>query len=198
MFLDLLEAGFRQGHRPETTLAEAAQTNDRSLGQRFQKLAARLRQGDRLSQALDEVPNLLPPQVAATLRVGEEVGDVRKVLPACRGLLRDTESQTRIGFNYLVISSLVIMPVMPILVFFLNLWIFPKMIELMNGAGLNPGHAAPAIMLLVIRAGFWVAWAQLLLAFCLWWWVLSYVRGPRACGAVSVCETKTSNTPLWK
>jgi hypothetical protein len=63
------------------------------------KLAARLREGVRLSQALDEVPDLLPPQVAATLRVGEEVGDVRKVLPACRGLLRDADSQTRNGFQ---------------------------------------------------------------------------------------------------
>jgi type II secretory pathway component PulF len=199
MFLDLLEAGFRQGQRPEVALAQAAQTNDPSLGKLFQQLAARLREGLRLSQALDEVPALLPPQVAATIRVGEEVGDVRKVLPACRGLLKDADSQTRNGFNYLVIANLVLMPTMPILILILNTFIFPKFIEI-TGSYAQP---APAVTLLVMRIGFWVAEAQLLLAFCLWGWVCLYIRGPRAYGWVRADGTKAPRRPIlnwppWK
>jgi general secretion pathway protein F len=194
MFLDLLEAGFRQGQRPEVALAQAAQTNDRSLGKLFQHLAARLREGARLSQALDEVPKLLPAQVAALIRVGEEVGDVRKVLPACRGLLKDADSQTRNGFNFMVIANLVLLPTMPILILILNIFIFPKFMEIINGYN----QQAPAVTLLVMQFGFWVADAQLALAFFLWCWVFFYVRGPRAYGWVRVDGTKSSRRPILK
>ncbi len=194
IFLDLLEAGFRQGQRPETALAQAAQSNDPSLGRLFQRLAARLREGVRLSQALEEVPNLLPPQVAALLRVGEETGDLRKVLPACRGLLRDAQSQTRNGFNYLVITCLVIMPIMPILIWILNVVIFPKFIEIL-GSYTQP---VPAITLLVMRTGYWVAGVQLAIALCLCCWVGFYVRGPRAYGYLRVDGQKTPRRPIFR
>jgi general secretion pathway protein F len=189
MFLDLMEAGFRQGQRLEIALAQAAQTNDRSLGALFQQVAARLREGARLSEAVDEVPRLLPPQVAALIRVGEEVGDVRKVLPACRGLLKDADSQTRNGFNFMVIANLVLLPTMPILILILNVLVFPRFMELTQ--------EAPAVTLLVMRIGFWVADAQLLLAFFLWCWVCFYVRGPRAYGWVRVDGKKSPPPPVW-
>jgi general secretion pathway protein F len=203
IFLDLMEAGFRQGQRPEAALAQAAQTNDRSLGKLFQELAARLREGVPLSQALDEVPKLLPPQVAALIRVGEEMGDVRKVLPVCRGTLKDAESQTRNGFNYLVIANLIILPTMPILILIMNIVIFPKFKELFYVYQFNElldvyHETAPAVTMLVMRCGYWVAVAQLLLAFCLWWWVGFYVSGPRAYGWVRVDGRKSPRRPFWK
>jgi type II secretory pathway component PulF len=199
IFLSLIEAGFRQGHRPENALARAAETNDRSLGKLFQQMAARLREGVRLSQALDEVPDLLPPQVVATLRVGEELGDVRKVLPACCGLLHDADSQTRNGFNYLVIANLILLPTMPILILILKVMVYPKFLEIAQ----TYGEQAPAITLLVMQIGFWVAGIQLLLAFflcCCFWF---YMRGPRAYGSVRVDGRKASplpvqKKPLWK
>jgi type II secretory pathway component PulF len=194
VFLDLLEAGFRQGQRPETALAQAAQSNDPSLGRSFQRLAARLRQGLRLSQALEEVPKLLPPQVAALLRVGEEAGDLRKVLPACRGLLRDAQSQTRNGFNYLVITCLVIMPIMPILIWTLNTMVFPKFLEILYGYS----QPVPAITLLVMRTGYWVAGVQLAIALCLCCWIGFYVRGPRAYGYLRVDGQKTPRRPIFR
>jgi len=199
IFLDLLEAGFRQGQRPENALARAAETNDPSLGKLFQQLAVRLREGERLGRALDEVPNLLPPQVAATLRVGEEVGDVRKVLPACRGILRDAESQTRNGFNFLVIGNLVLLPTMPILIMVLKVLIFPKFLEISD----SYNQQQPAIILLVMQFGCWLAGAQLLLAFFLWCWVFFYVSGPRAYGWVRVDGREAPAGPmpdtwLWK
>ena len=199
IFLDLLEAGFRQGQRPENALARAAETGDRSLGELFQQMAACLREGDRLSQALAEVPNLLPPQVTATLRVGEEVGDVRTVLPACRGVLRDADSQTRNGFNFLVIGNLIMLPTMPILILILKVLIFPKFLEITE----IYDQPTPAILLLVIQFGSWVVCAQLLLAFFLWCWVFFYVSGPRDYGWVRVDRREAppgpvQDTPLWK
>jgi len=147
-----------------------------------------------LSQALEEVPTLLLAQVAALLRVGEETGDLRKMLPACRGLLRDAQSQTRNGFNYLVITCLVIMPIMPILILILNIVIFPKFIEILSGYS----QPVPAITLLVMRTGYWVAGVQLAIALCLCCWVGFYVRGPRAYGYLRVDGQKTPRRPIFR
>src|SRR5258708_37422450 len=64
-FLDLLEIGLKEGRTPETAFANAASSRDPSLGARFYLLAAYLEQGLSLSQALEQVPRLLPPQVRA-------------------------------------------------------------------------------------------------------------------------------------
>ena len=194
MVLDLIETGFRQGQRPENTLMQAAGTNDRALSPQFQQLAALLREGLRLSQALDNVPNLLPPQVAATLRVGEEVGDVRKVLPACRDLLRDANSQTRSAFNYLVISSMVLLLTMPVLTWILNVMVYPKFFEILYVYG----ESLPAVSLWVRRMSFWAAGAQLLIAFVLWGWVLFYMTGPRAYRLVRTDGSAASRRPVYK
>jgi type II secretory pathway component PulF len=192
MVLDLMEAGFRQGQRPEVALADAARTADPALGRHFLELAAHLRQGRRLSQALEDVPRLLPAQLVAMLRVGEEIGDVRKVLPACRGLLHDADSQTRNGFNYLVIASMVIMPIMPILILILNVVVYPKFMEIAEGYDMP----VPAVTILVMRIGYRVAEAQLALALCLCAWVAFYVRGPRSYGPVTVDKRKASPRPF--
>jgi type II secretory pathway component PulF len=194
LFLNLIEAGFSQGRRPEVSLAEAAQTNDPSVSNDFKELAARLREGVRLGKALDDVPELVPPQTAALVRVGEEIGDLRKVLPACRGLLRDADSQTRNGFNYLAITSLVIMPTMPALILLLNIDVFPKFIDIAN----TYGQPAPAVTLLVMRMGFWVAAAQLLLAIFLMCCIAFYMHGPRNYGWLRVDGLKAPRRPIAK
>jgi type II secretory pathway component PulF len=198
IFLDVIEAGFRQGRRPEYALAQAAQTNDRALGNQFLQIAALLENGYSLSQAMGEVRNFVPAQVAATLRAGEKLGNLRKVLPACRSLLRDANSQTRNAFNFLVISSLVIMPLIPVLILLIRIYVFPAFLGMMAGAGELP----PPVTLLAMQMAFWVARAQLLLALCLWCWVIFYVRGPRDYGWTLVDGSKTAknsilSTPLW-
>ena len=44
------------------------------------------------------------------LNAGQKIGDLRKVLPACRQLLKDAVSQTRGAISYLVILTFVITP----------------------------------------------------------------------------------------
>jgi type II secretory pathway component PulF len=102
-FLDLLELGLKEGRTPEGAVADAASSRDPALGHRFQLLAAHLRDGQRLSQGLQCVPRLLPPQLTAMFTAGERIGDLAKVLPACRLLLRDSVSQVRGALNYLLV-----------------------------------------------------------------------------------------------
>src|SRR6267378_45761 len=103
LFVDLLERGLRDGRTAERAIAEAAASRDRVLGNRFRLLAAYLEDGMRLSEALDHVPRLLPPQLRATLKVGERIGDLTKVLSACRRWLQDSVSHVRAAHNYLLL-----------------------------------------------------------------------------------------------
>src|SRR6058998_3855128 len=70
-FLDLLELGLKEGRTPESAIGSAGASRDRSLGARFHLLAAHLETGMRLSQALELVPRLVPPQIRVMLKTGE-------------------------------------------------------------------------------------------------------------------------------
>src|SRR5437867_4832161 len=71
LFLDLLELGLKDGRTPEEAITDAAASRDRSLGARFHLLGAHLETGMRFSQALEQVPRLLPPEIRAMLTTGE-------------------------------------------------------------------------------------------------------------------------------
>src|SRR4051812_30490994 len=68
LFLDLLDLGLKDGRSPELAIQGAAASRDTSLGARFHLLAAYLEEGMSLTQALEEVPRLLPPNVTAMLK----------------------------------------------------------------------------------------------------------------------------------
>ena len=110
LFLDLLELGLKDGRSPELAIQGASSSRDTSLGARFHLLAAYLEEGMSLTQALDEVPRLLPPNVSAILKTGQRIGDIRKVLPACRYTLADAVSNVRGAVNYLVLLAFVVTP----------------------------------------------------------------------------------------
>src|ERR1017187_5096632 len=133
IFLDLLELGLKEGRTPEAAVTGAAASRDRSLGVRFHLLAAHIEQGLRLSQALERVPRLLPQQVCAMLSTGERIGDVRKVLPACRLLLRDSVSSVRGALNYLVLLALAVTPAMAVVPILFRMNILPKLTEVFAG-----------------------------------------------------------------
>src|SRR5438552_5048003 len=70
LFLDLLELGLKEGRTPEAAVRDASASHDSSLGIRFHLLAACLETGASLSEALEEVPRLVPPQIKAMLQTG--------------------------------------------------------------------------------------------------------------------------------
>jgi type II secretory pathway component PulF len=95
LFLDLLDTILECGAPVEETLISIIEKRQLAPAAKFHLLGAKLRTGQRLSAALAEIPGLLPQKVVAMLRAGERIGDLRKVLPACRRLAGDKRSETR-------------------------------------------------------------------------------------------------------
>lgn len=180
MVLDLLELGLKEGRQPEAALLDAAATHDRALGVRFHLLAAYLEQGLRLSQALDRVPRLLPPQVRAMLRAGERAGDLTKVLPACRLLLRDSVSQVRGALNYVILVSCTVTPFTIFVPLVLKLKILPAFRMIFEG--MMEGGQLPEFTRLVFATDSLVITLQCAILGLVWLATLAYLGGPRVHG----------------
>ncbi|MBC8001116.1 MAG: type II secretion system F family protein [Opitutaceae bacterium] len=175
--LDLLEHGIKRGQSPEQTVVGLAQSRDRSLGARVHLLAAQIERGLRLGQALDKVPRLLPPALVAMLKAGEEIGDVGKVLPACRRVAGDAQSQLRGAFNYLLVVVLVMLPMVPAIYHVLSVFVIPKYLMIFGdlaGGDLLVGNTGAMMQL----SGRIIA-VQVVLTGLLYLLVLLYVGGPR-------------------
>jgi type II secretory pathway component PulF len=174
--LDLLETGFRQGHSPEATIAAISDTRDRSVGVRFHLLAAYVQGGLAFTDALARVPGMASPQVAAMLRVGEKLGDVRKVFPVCRGMLKDGNSQTRNAVNYFLVLGLVGTPIMPLMLAAMRETVVPKFLGTAEGFGMN-FHSTG--MMAVLHSTDWIAAAQVIISLFVCVGVAAYIGGPR-------------------
>lgn len=154
-FLSLLEIGLQQGRAPEQTvrsMADARVGLD-ELGWRFPAFADAVQQGGRLSAALDAVPKFLPRQVRAMLRVGEELGELRKVLAACRATLNGARGETQSITNNLVVLMFV-SPIGPLVLGVLAVWIFPKLKEIAR----DMTSDAPAWSSALFDGSITVAW----------------------------------------
>ena len=133
LFLDLLDTILECGAPIEETLISIIEKRELAPSSVFKQLATKLRSGQRLGDALAELPGLLPIKVVAMLRAGERIGDLRKVLPACRRLSGDKRSQTRSdvqSFGWYGIASIVVSIWMYV---FLSIIILPKFFEIMYG-----------------------------------------------------------------
>lgn len=178
LFLDVVELGLKAGHTPEATVQSAAASRDVSLGVRFHLLAAHVKSGLRLGEALERVPALLPAQVRAMWRAGERIGDVTQVLPACRQLLRDGVSQTRSAMNYLVVLLFGITPLNVALGVLITVTVLPRLREVFVATA---DSGLPAFSQFVF--GLWQSSPALgvqgALLAALWAAALCYGIGPR-------------------
>jgi type IV pilus assembly protein PilC len=182
LFLDLLELGLKDGQSPESAIISAAASNDVSLGARFHLLAAHLQNGMRLDASLAAVPRLLPPQVVAMLKAGERIGDVKKVLPACRRLVGDGVSHVRGALNYLLILVFVVSPAAIAIPAMLNVMVIPKFKEVFEG--MLEGGQLPAFTRLVLGTSRPVMLIQIAVVVATWFLIFAYVGGPRVYGWV--------------
>ena len=182
LFLDLLELGINEGHTPEAAITQAAASRDRSMGVRFHLLAAHIEQGLRLSEALEKVPRLLPPQVCAILNVGGRIGDINKVIPAGRLLLRDSVSYVRSAHNYLILVAFAISPAIVTVPLLLNTYVLPKFKEIF--AGMLEGQSLPAFTRFVFGGDTIILAIQVAVISVIWLAALAYVGGPRLHGWV--------------
>jgi type II secretory pathway component PulF len=175
LFLDVMETALKNGQPVEEALISISQSRDLSMGVRFYLLAAWLEQNVRLGEALARVPRFLPAQITAMLTAGQKIGDLRKVLPACRQLLKDAVSRMRGAISYLVVLTFVITP--------LGIWIFwvlqrvvvPKFLEISGAVGGNP---APVTFLYEHQSA--VILLQCVVLVSLWLAAIIYIGGARA------------------
>jgi type II secretory pathway component PulF len=177
-FLELLETALNRGGALEQQLISMSESRDRAPGVRFHLLAAHLANGLRLGAALDRVPRLVLPRIAAMLKAGERLGDLRKVLPACRQLTRDAISQTRSGVHYLCVVVFIVTPVVMLILASVITVVVPKFREVFAGMTETTWPLFDALVASrnVILAGESCVIAGTLLA------VFFYVGGPRAVG----------------
>jgi type IV pilus assembly protein PilC len=183
LFLDLLELGLKEGRNPEAAISEAAATRDLSLGARFHLLSAYLAQGLHLHEALVQVPRLLPPQIVAMLRAGERLGDVSKVLPACRLLLRDSVSQVRGALNYLLLLAFVVTPFAISVPILIRVKIVPSFKAVFDG--MLQASTLPAFTRFVFEYDSLFTVIQLGFFAFIWLLVFTYLGGPRLRGWVN-------------
>ena len=177
LFLDVIETALENGQPVEETLISVSGSRDPSLGVRFHLLAAWLEQNLPFGEALAKVPRFLPPQVTAMLLAGRKIGDLAKVLPACRQLLKDAVSQTRGAISYLVILTFVITPTGMWVAGVLKVLVLPKFMELAES---NLGQGARSGSLAFVFGHTWTLIAlQAGVLVLLWMGALVYLGGPR-------------------
>lgn len=180
LFVDLLETGLTQGRSAEQTIMGVASSQDRTLGVRFHLLAAHLENGLRLEAALARVPRLLPPQVVSMLRVGARLGDLRRVLPACREWLRERPASVQSAYHYLIMLLVVFSPVAIFLLISLNVFVWPKLQEVF--VGLGEGVALPQLTRFALQSTRWLVGIQVCFMVGLLIAAFVYVAGPRIAG----------------
>jgi general secretion pathway protein F len=137
-FLDLLETALERGQAIEPAILSAAESRDQVMGVRFYILAAHIEDGAKLGEALDKNPSFLPPQVNAMLRAGEQLGDLKKVLPACREVLRIAPDTLRTTTHYMVAILMIFAPVAILLISLLTAFVIPKFKDVTAGMGIKP------------------------------------------------------------
>ncbi len=177
LFLDLLELGLKEGRAPAQAITDASSSRDPAPGARFHLVAAHLEADVKFSDALAKVPRLLPPQVVAMLKAGERIGDLGKVLPACRKLLTDGVSQVRGALNYLLILTFVITPFTIYVPIVLGIFVIPKFREVF--AGMGDGRPLPAFTSFVTEHGTFLILLQVGVITFVWSLMAAYLGGPR-------------------
>jgi len=133
LFLDLLDTILECGAPIEETLVAITGKRELQPADKFHLLGAKLRTGQRLSDALAEIPGLLPQKVVAMLRAGERIGDLRKVLPACRRLAGDKRSETRSDVQSFGWYGIVTILASIWMFIFISIMILPKFVEIFRG-----------------------------------------------------------------
>jgi len=103
VLLSIIEAAIRQGRSVEHAILFLADAHERCLGTWLFWLAGKLDSGDTLIEALALNNGLLPPQIAEMLAVGDRIGDIQKVLPACKRMQKDALSRVKGAMNYFIV-----------------------------------------------------------------------------------------------
>jgi general secretion pathway protein F len=173
-FLDLLETGLKQGKNLEQTLISISRSRETSVGVQFHLLAAHLEKGMRLADALQQVPRLLPPQITLMLSAGSRLGDMSKVIPACRKLVADGNSQVQGAMNYFMVIAFTVTPIIPVVGGLIMVYVMPKFYEIFKDM-----EVTTPLLLFGLMHHAWLLFLPLALAvLVLYFLAFLYLGGP--------------------
>jgi len=178
VFLDLLDGAIQRGQAVEEMILSIAQSRDLTLGVRFHLLAARVEDGMRFGEALKKTPRYLPPQISAMLLAGERLGDLKKVLPASREILRERPAAVRSAVHYLILFLLFFTPVYVGVMMLTMTFVVPKFKDVAAGMGI---HLWPVTILVFGSAGWMIA-AEIFITLAVMGLAVFYVGGPGLAG----------------
>ena len=173
-FLDLLETVLQRGQPVEQAIVSAAENHDRAIGVGYFMVAAHIEGGAKLGEALEKVPAFLPPQVNAMLRTGEKLGDLKKVLPACREVLRVAPDTVRTTMHYMVAILLLFAPIACWLIILLSVFIIPQFKAL--AAGMN--FQVWPLTMFVFEHTSWLVEFEMAIFALLMFVAVIYIGGP--------------------
>ena len=173
-FLDLVETVLQRGQPLETAILTAAENHDRAIGVRFYMFVAHIENGDRLGEALEKVPSFLPPQVNAILRAGEKLGDLKKVLPACREVLRIAPDTVRATMHYMVAILLIFAPIAVFMIALITTFVVPKFKDVAAGMGVPLWPISRFVFAFTPQ----IIWLEVFLFFSLMLVAAVYIGGP--------------------
>lgn len=159
-FVDLVESALSRGRSVEQEVVELSATRDRSMGVRFHWLASYLESGYSLGEALDRVPGFLSGRLRGWLRAGLELGDLGRVMPACRRVTSDAMSSVQGASNYVVLTFQALSPAAAGILGVLLVFVFPKYTQIVA----DMGAEVPVFMEVLIRNSSVVIWC--LFGFC--------------------------------
>jgi type II secretory pathway component PulF len=174
LFLELVEDALKRGQGIEAMILSVAQSRDLALGIKFYLLAAHIENGLKFSEALKKVPRFLPPQISAILLVGEKLGDLKGVLPACREILCDRPAGTRSAIHYLILVLLFFSPSYICVIILTTTFVVPKFKDVAAGMGI---HLLP-LTVFVFGATNWLIVFEIFLSLMMAAAVMFYVGGP--------------------
>jgi type IV pilus assembly protein PilC len=173
-FLDLTETVLQRGQPVEQAILAAAENHDRAIGVGFYMVAAHIEGGARLGEALEQVPRFLPPQITAILRAGEKLGDLKRVLPACREVLRVAPDTVRSTMHYMMAILLLFAPVACFIICLLSVMVIPKFKEVAGGTGVTVWPLTQ----FVFENTFWLVAFEVVVFLLLLSVAVIYIGGP--------------------
>jgi len=174
VLLDLVENGLKHGQTAEHTIVGAADSRDRSLGGRFQWLGQLIGRGLPFIQALEAAPGFLSPQLLATLKAGQEIGGLTKVLGACRAQLKDAVTEVWTAQHYLMLLAFVVTPAWVVTFGFMAAFVFPRFEMIARDMGV----ALTGLFPLVCRYAGVLVLVQIGLVLVFYGAAFVYIGGP--------------------
>ncbi|HKI70418.1 MAG TPA: type II secretion system F family protein, partial [Verrucomicrobiae bacterium] len=175
LFLDLIETALNQGQPIEEMIISVSRSRERAVGVRFHLLAAYIEEGLNFGPALAKVPRFLPPEVSAILQAGVKLGDLRRVLPACREILRDRPAAVRSAIHYMIVVIMFFSPVAITVITITMTFVVPKFKEVASGMGAKLWPVSQ----FVFANAIWLVALEVVVFVLLFGLVLVYVGGPR-------------------